>query len=98
MCGPPPFLFSKYTHIILTYTYAFPTWPQNHIPRSKTTDHPARKKTETDLALIVCHSSPLDKVATSDPYHTQAHAPPLPKKVTKRGKGSRSAPSQMCID
>ena len=97
MCGPPPFLFLKYTRIILTYTYAFPTWPQNHIPRSKTTDHPARKKTETDLALIVCHSSPLDKVATSDPYRTQAHAP-LPKKVTKRGKGSRSAPSQMCID
>jgi len=97
VCGPPPFLFSKYTHIILTYTYTLPTWPQNHIPRSKTTDHPARKKTETDLALIVCHSSPLDKVATSDPYRTQAHAP-LPKKVTKRGKGSRSAPSQMCID
>ena len=97
MCGPPPFLFSKYTHIILTYTYTLPIWPQNHIPRSKTTDHPAREKTETDLALIVCHSSPLDKVATSDPYHTQAHAP-LPKKVIKRGKGSRSAPSQMCID
>jgi len=76
VCGPPPFLFLKYTRIILTYTYAFPIWPQNHIPRSKTTDHPAREKTETDLALIVCHSSPLDKVATSDPYHTQAHAPP----------------------
>lgn len=80
MCAAHLLFYSQNTHIILTYTYAFPTWPQNHIPRSNTADHPARKKTETDLALIVCHSSPLDKVAASDPYHTQTQAP-----LTKEG-------------
>ena len=58
MCRPTSFFILKIHHIILTYTYTLPTWPQNHIPRSKTTDHPARKKTETDLALIVRHSNP----------------------------------------
>lgn len=78
MCGPPPFLFSKYTHYSHLHIHTSHL-AQNHIPRSNTTDRPAREKTETDLALIVCHSSPLDKVATSDPYHAQAHAPPLTK-------------------
>ena len=65
-------IHTHYSHLHIRISHL----AQNHIPRSKTTDHPARKKTETDLALIVCHSSPLDKVAASDPYHTQAHAPP----------------------
>lgn len=79
MCGPPPFfILKKHTHYSHLHIHTSRLAPEPHSSQQNYKS-PRQKKTETDLALTVCHSSPLDKVATSDPYHTQAHAPPLTK-------------------